>query len=279
MAKANRMPSFLATMRWEGGDRLSLDKRDPGNWTGGKIGVGVLKGTKWGVAASAHPALDVAKLTADAALSIFLSSYWAPIGGDDLTAGLDHAVSDDAYNAGPAAALRRLRRVEASCAGRSVAERIQRYSQLRLSFLESLKNWRVFKGGWARRVAGVEAESLKMALVAGPREAQLAASRNDFLTPADILPLHRPRPAANAIVQSQIDADKACRTARRRVALIVAGLLVGAMWRHTIAPAWLLGFVAFAATVLIASLWAWRVHGARRDALARLVDELCLHAD
>ena len=31
MATANRMPSFLATMRREGGDKLSLDKRDPGD--------------------------------------------------------------------------------------------------------------------------------------------------------------------------------------------------------------------------------------------------------
>ena len=279
MATANRRSSFLATMRWEGGDKLSLDKRDSGNWTGGRIGVGVLKGTKWGVAASAHPTLDIAKLTADEALSIFLSSYWRPIGADDLPAGLDHAVSDDAYNSGPSAALQRLRRIEAGAAGRSVVERIQRYSQLRLSFLESLKSWRIFKGGWAHRVAGVEAESLKMALEGAPREAPLTISRDGFLTPADVPPVRLPPSPATSIVRMQAEADSACGAARRRVALVTAMLLAAATWRHIVAPAWLLGGAALAATVLVASLWAWRAHGARRDALARLVDDLSPHAD
>jgi hypothetical protein len=31
VAAFNRMASFLVTVKWKGGDRLSLDRRDPGN--------------------------------------------------------------------------------------------------------------------------------------------------------------------------------------------------------------------------------------------------------
>ncbi len=45
------------TLHQEGG--LSLDPKDPGNWTGGKVGLGKLLGTKYGIAAASHPGLDV----------------------------------------------------------------------------------------------------------------------------------------------------------------------------------------------------------------------------
>ena len=53
------------TLHHEGG--LSLDRRDTGNWTGGKVGLGRLVGTKYGIAASAHPMLDIRGLTLDGA--------------------------------------------------------------------------------------------------------------------------------------------------------------------------------------------------------------------
>ncbi len=278
MAAANRMPCFLATMKWEGGDKLSLDRRDPGNWTGGKVGVGLLKGTKWGVAAAAYPTRDIAKLTADEALSIFVEHYWRPIGGDDLPAGLDHAVSDDAYNSGPGAALRRLKKVEAGGARLSVAARIQAYSRSRLSFLEGLRSWRAFGRGWARRVAGVEAESLKMALAAQPGSPlpalPAAMDRDGFLTPADIPPIRAAAITQSTIAQAVADADSAGAAARRRAAIIVVTSLAAAHWRSAFAPAWWVGLVLLAAGLLATQLWAWRVHAARRDALALLTNEL-----
>ena len=62
MAQSNRMASFLATMVWEGGAKLSLDRRDPGNWTGGKVGVGVVAGSQWGVSMETEEE-DVVALT------------------------------------------------------------------------------------------------------------------------------------------------------------------------------------------------------------------------
>jgi lysozyme family protein len=159
MSATNRMASFLATMKWEGGDRLSLDHRDPGNWTGGRVGQGELRGTRWGVAASAHPTLDIANLSAGDALRIFVEGYWSPIDGDGLEVGVDHCVSDDAFNSGPGAARRRYAR--AHTAGDALAT-IHAHSRARLGFLHALRNWRTFGRGWAARVAGVEAESVRM---------------------------------------------------------------------------------------------------------------------
>ena len=72
MTASNRLPSFLATMVWEGGATLSRTRADPGNWTGNRVGVGQLKGTKWGVAAGSHPGLDIAALTSEEACKICL---------------------------------------------------------------------------------------------------------------------------------------------------------------------------------------------------------------
>ena len=42
--------AFKRLIGHEGG--YSTDRRDPGNWTGGRVGVGTLKGTKFGLAAN-----------------------------------------------------------------------------------------------------------------------------------------------------------------------------------------------------------------------------------
>ena len=38
---------------------LTKNQDDPGNWTGGKVGVGLLKGTKGGIAAATSNSLTV----------------------------------------------------------------------------------------------------------------------------------------------------------------------------------------------------------------------------
>ena len=49
---------------------------DSGNWTGGKVGEGELKGTKYGISASEFPALDIVNLTEAEAQAIYKSKYW-----------------------------------------------------------------------------------------------------------------------------------------------------------------------------------------------------------
>ena len=178
MAASNRKASFLATMVWEGGSALSLNPRDPGNWTGNRIGAGKLVGTKWGVAAGSHPTLDIPNLTEDQAEAIFATGYWNPVDGDRLPIGLDHCVSDDSFNAGPGNARKLMARVGVNDNSDPI-QAIKDFSGARLSFLRSLSSWANFGVGWARRVGGVEAESLRMAMGAqGIPQAQQNATIN-----------------------------------------------------------------------------------------------------
>ncbi len=93
----------------EGG--LSMDTHDPGNWTSGKPGAGVLKGTKYGISAASFPDVDIAGLTPDKAKAIYLPKYWQPAGCDKLPWPLCLFVFDAAVNQGVDAAVRLLQRV------------------------------------------------------------------------------------------------------------------------------------------------------------------------
>jgi|SRR5581483_10122111 len=67
-------PAFYWMLPHEG--RFQRRVADPGNWTGGKIGVGDLKGTKFGIAAASYPDLDIENLTINEAHDIYLRDYW-----------------------------------------------------------------------------------------------------------------------------------------------------------------------------------------------------------
>ena len=169
MAIQNLKNSFLNTMRWEGRNSLSVNKHDPGNWTGGAVGKGYLYGSKFGVSAPVlikmYPNVAMADVTEDMAAAIFKSGYWDEVKADAMHEGVDHCVSDDAYNAGVGAALKRWTRGGFLFSGDPITT-IHKYSDMRLSFLESLTTWKIFSRGWAARVAGVEVEAIKMAQAA-----------------------------------------------------------------------------------------------------------------
>jgi lysozyme family protein len=97
------------TLRCEGG--FSIGPEDRGNWTGGEIGVGVLKGTNFGLSAAAYPHLDLRGLNAAAAAAIYRRDYWQKISGDALPAGPDLMVFDHAVNAGVSGSVRLLQAV------------------------------------------------------------------------------------------------------------------------------------------------------------------------
>jgi len=66
--------AFEDTVGLEGG--FGKDPDDSGNWTGGKIGVGILKGTKYGISAAAYPDLDIENLTIEQAHALYKRDYW-----------------------------------------------------------------------------------------------------------------------------------------------------------------------------------------------------------
>uniref|UniRef100_UPI00300981B3 glycosyl hydrolase 108 family protein n=1 Tax=Acinetobacter higginsii TaxID=70347 RepID=UPI00300981B3 len=86
----------------------SIDKRDPGNWTGGKIGIGVLKGTKYGIAANTYPNLDIKNLTLDQAKQIYKKDWWDKLGADSLHSAIVFQLWDFAVNAGKSRAIKEL---------------------------------------------------------------------------------------------------------------------------------------------------------------------------
>ncbi len=90
---------------------FSKDPRDPGNWTGGAVGSGTLKGTKCGISAAAYPSLDIEHLTADRISEIYLVDYWQRMGCEQLPPALALAVFAFAVNEGQPTAARILQRV------------------------------------------------------------------------------------------------------------------------------------------------------------------------
>jgi lysozyme family protein len=119
---------------------------------------------------------DVQALTIAEAGAIYRASYWDGIRGDALPTGLDYCVFDFAVNSGQARAVIALQRaldvaddgrlgpLTLSAALKADPERLIRtICAGRMSFLRKLSTFRTFGKGWTRRVAGVEAEALKMA--------------------------------------------------------------------------------------------------------------------
>ncbi len=96
--------AFVDVVGIEG--NYSTDQSDPGNWTGGHVGLGVFKGTKFGLSAAQFPDLDIPNVTVDQAKPIYLARYWQPLKCDELPAPLNRAVFEFGVNEGqPTAAL------------------------------------------------------------------------------------------------------------------------------------------------------------------------------
>lgn len=79
---------------------LSMDRNDKGNWTGGAVGAGELKGTKYGISAAAFPTTDIAALTLDQARALRKSKYWDVIGAAQLPWAMALCTYDCAINQG-----------------------------------------------------------------------------------------------------------------------------------------------------------------------------------
>lgn len=140
------------------------DPRDRGNWTSGKIGVGVNKGTKYGIAAHVYPNLDIKNITLADAKEIYLRDYWAPVNGDKLPSGVDYSVFDIAVNSGVGRAKQFLKR----CTKTDPIGIIEELYTIRQNFYQGLSTFSVYGKGWTRRNKEVRTEALKLANQATP---------------------------------------------------------------------------------------------------------------
>jgi lysozyme family protein len=201
--KGNFDASVTITLGYEGG--YSDTRADPGNWTGGKIGKGELRGTKYGIAAASHPGVDIKGLTLSEAKAIYKAEYWRPIRGDDLPIGIDLSTFDYGVNSGPSRSVKALQAVIGAKQDGKVGpatikaailadtkDTIQRHCAKRLGFLRGLGTWKTFGGGWSKRVANVEAKAVAMWL-----------SRGGALSGSDVKELQKEAGKADAAAKSQ----------------------------------------------------------------------------
>jgi hypothetical protein len=91
-------PAYAIVVGEEGG--YSQDPHDPGNWTGGKVGVGELKGTMGGISAAAYPTEDIKNLTPERRRFLFKRDYWDKSNLDAVTWEIALVEFDAAVNQG-----------------------------------------------------------------------------------------------------------------------------------------------------------------------------------
>lgn len=180
------------TLRQEGG--LSLDRNDPGNWTGGKVGAGKLNGTKYGIAASSHPTLDIRHLTLDQATNIYWAEYCVRPGFDRLGLPLLQVVFDAGVNCGPARAQAWL--ALASTHG-DQGDQIRAFTASNLAYHRRLKTWARYGKVWGARIDACNARSLAL-LAASPHPASSKIAAPAVDTPR-IAPRAATQPAASPL--------------------------------------------------------------------------------
>lgn len=122
---------------------------------------------------------SVKQITEAEVATIYRTQYANPIRYDDLPAGVDYATLDAAVNSGVSRGAKWLQlSVGATADGKvgtqtvakaNAADPIKTIKSIcsrRLSFVHSLKTWATFGKGWGRRIAGVEANAVKLSLEA-----------------------------------------------------------------------------------------------------------------
>ncbi|CAH0528430.1 hypothetical protein CTH30272_02114 [Allocatenococcus thiocycli] len=155
---------FDRVMGAEGG--FTDNRKDPGNWTGGRVGSGELKGTKFGIAANTYPDLDIKNLTIEQAKAIYYEDFYIANGINSFSTAMQYQMFDAAFNHGMRNASKIYQRaVGAKDDGRigpktmkcrealSEDDVLLRFLAKRILFYTSLSTFATFGRGWSNRVA------------------------------------------------------------------------------------------------------------------------------
>lgn len=154
--------AFDRLISHEGG--YSDDPRDPGNWTGGQVGRGELKGTKFGIASNSYGHLDIKNLTLEQAKQIYKRDFWDILG--DAHPAIKFQLFDAAVNHGRGNAIRFLQRAvkvaddgmwgsisQKALAGMDHNDVLIRFLAYRFKFWASLTKFDTYGRGWTNRGA------------------------------------------------------------------------------------------------------------------------------
>jgi len=146
--------------------------RDPGGATNKGVTLAVFQ-RHYGASMTRE---DLRGITEAQVEEIYKTGYWDKCRCDDLPAGVDYVVFDQAVNSGPGHSAKWLQgaagatvdggigpQTLAAVGGVAADDLINRMCDARLAFLQGLKNWGTFGRGWQRRVDGVRAYGLQLA--------------------------------------------------------------------------------------------------------------------
>jgi lysozyme family protein len=149
--------------------------KDPG----GATNMGITRAALACARGNAVSKSDIRNLTREEAAAIYRLNYWTAIRGDELPDGLDAVMFDHAVNSGPKAAVRTLQgaldlpqnglmglRTLKFAKAADTEELIPKLCRARMTFLQRLSTWIVFRRGWTARVNAIEREALAMHLAA-----------------------------------------------------------------------------------------------------------------
>lgn len=156
--------AFETVIGHEGG--FTINRADAGNWTGGKVGVGKLLGTKYGIAANTYPNEDIKNLTLDRAKQLYKRDFWDKAKCDQLPNGLRFHVFDVSVNSGVSRGIKTLQQaldvgVDGlignqtinAAASQDQASILIRFYSFRIAFYTSLASFKDFGKGWMNRVS------------------------------------------------------------------------------------------------------------------------------
>lgn len=142
------------------------DREDRGNWTSGKVGVGELKGTKFGIAAMTYPHLDIKNLTVEQAKAIYYEDWWLKLGMERFRPAMQYQMFDAAINHGMYNATRILQwavktkadgiigpKTLGSVRNTDLNDLLMQFLAERLVFMTDVRTWGRYGKGWARRIA------------------------------------------------------------------------------------------------------------------------------
>ena len=164
--KDNFPASFRHLLKHEGG--FVNHPSDPGGMTN----LGVTKKAWEEYVGHTVDEATMRGLTQETVAPFYKARYWDKVKGDDLPAGVDHAVFDYAVNSGTGRAAKALQaavgapsdgaigpKTLAAVAAADPEEIVEAICRSRLSFLQALPTFGTFGKGWTRRVAEVEQQA------------------------------------------------------------------------------------------------------------------------
>lgn len=164
--------AFQRVIGHEGG--YTNDSRDRGNWTSGKIGVGKLNGTKYGISAMSYPSVDIKNLTLAQAKAIYERDFWIKNKCDKLPIGIDFLMFDAAINHGGTQAAKFLQQAAGSTPDGIVGPKTLQavstaktdalataFCVARMIFYTQISTFPTYRNGWTRRAFETHSQAIK----------------------------------------------------------------------------------------------------------------------